>query len=108
VRLGTLHRPVHVLLPRFGTASIFLPHPHAPVLWERPLPIDQASLDNWFVYHKPEGDQPERYEKLRAAGKVFAEAIVALTPPSADQSAAIRLVREAVFTANAAIACGGR
>jgi hypothetical protein len=34
--------------------------------------------------------------------------IVALTPPSADQTAAIRKVREAVFTANAAIACGGR
>jgi len=29
------------------------------------------------------------------------------TPPSADQSAAIRKVREAVMTANASIACGG-
>lgn len=69
------------------------------------MPIHQHELDNWFTYHAPQGDQAERYGKLRAAGKAFAEEIVKLTPPSADQSAAIRLVREAVFTANAAIAC---
>lgn len=71
------------------------------------MPIDQATLDNWFSYHAPEGDQAVRYAALRAAGKAFAEQIVALTPPSADQTAAIRHVRDAVFTANAAIACGG-
>lgn len=72
------------------------------------MPIEQSALDNWFKYHKPTDGQPEKYEELRAAGKVLAETIVRLTPPSADQSAAIRLVREAVFTANAAIACGGK
>lgn len=71
------------------------------------MPITQDHLDNWFTYHKPEGDQPERYEKLRAAGKAFAEQVLALTPPGADQTASIRLIREAVFTANAAIACCG-
>lgn len=69
--------------------------------------ITQAQLDNWFQYHAPQGDQSQRYEALRAAGKVFAEAIVRLTPSSADQTAAVRKVREAVFAANAAIACGG-
>jgi hypothetical protein len=34
--------------------------------------------------------------------------IVAQTPESADQSVAVRKVREAVMAANAAIACGGR
>jgi hypothetical protein len=37
---------------------------------------------------------------------VFAETIIRNTPPGSDQSAAIRKVREAVMTANAAIACG--
>jgi len=67
----------------------------------------EEQLDNWFTYHPPGEGDGEKYEALRAAGKAFAEAIVALTPPGADQSAAIRKVREAVFTANAAIACKG-
>lgn len=74
----------------------------------------QVDLDWWFQYHAP-SDHPEggeavsaRYERLRAAGKVFAEVILAETPGCADQSAAIRKVREAVMTANAAVACEGR
>lgn len=70
--------------------------------------MNQAELDNWFTYHPPGGDQPEKYEELRAAGKALAETIVRLTPISADQTAAVRKVREAIYTANAAIACGGR
>lgn len=68
----------------------------------------REQLDNWFRYHKPEGDDPEKYIAIREAGKAFAEVIVGNTPPSADQSAAIRKVREAVMTANAAIACKGK
>lgn len=68
----------------------------------------REKIDNWFTYHKPEPTDLVKYEALRAAAKVFAETIVSLTPPSADQTAAIRKVREAVMTANAAIACGGR
>lgn len=67
----------------------------------------QDKIDNWFRYHPPEGDDAQRYEAIRAAGKAFAEAIAAHTPPSADQTAAIRKVREAVMTANAAVACKG-
>ncbi len=72
------------------------------------MAVDQAALDNWFTYHKPEADQPARYEELRAAGKTLAETIVRLTPACADQTVAIRHVRDAVFNANAAIACGGK
>jgi hypothetical protein len=72
------------------------------------MAITQEALDHWFTYHAPTASQPERYEALRSAGKAFAEAILKLTPSSADQTAAIRKVREAVFTANAAIACDGR
>ena len=99
------------------------------------MPITSVELSNWFRYHSPiqtppieitqdvrdafamtgllidhNGQlSPERaYEALREAGRQFALVIIALTPPSPDQSAAIRKVREAVMTANAAIACGGR
>lgn len=69
------------------------------------MSITQQQLDNWFVYHAPVGDQQARYVELRNSAKKFAEDIVRLTPASADQTAAVRLVREAVMTANAAIAC---
>ena len=62
-------------------------------------------LDNLFTYHSPKDDQPERYQRIRVAAKHLAQTIVDCTPPSADQSAAIRYVREASMTANAAIAC---
>lgn len=64
-------------------------------------------LDNIFTYHPPSADDQVAYEKLRNSAKSFAQAIVELTPKCADQSAAIRHVREAVMTANAAIALKG-
>lgn len=66
------------------------------------------TLDNWFTYHKPEGDDPQKYEAIRGAARAFAQTIVDNTPSSADQMAAIRKVREAAMTANAAVACKGR
>lgn len=76
--------------------------------------MKKTDLDWWFRYHPPcehpDGAQEVsgRYERIRAAGKAFAEVLLEETPPSADQSAAIRKVREAVYTANAAVACEGR
>lgn len=72
------------------------------------MPITRDDLDNWFSYHAPSEDQRVAYEKLRSEARNFALAIIELTPPSADQTAAIRKVREAVMTANAAIACWGK
>lgn len=66
--------------------------------------MTQEELDNIFCYHSPKGDQGERYVKLRNAAKAFCQEIIDSTPACADQSAAIRKVREAVMTANAAIA----
>ena len=63
------------------------------------------SIDQWFEYHAPHGDQAVRYEKLRAKGKELAEMIQELCPESEDRLVAIRKVREAIMTANAAIAC---
>jgi hypothetical protein len=70
--------------------------------------ITDDDLMNWFSYHAPQGDQAGRYESIRHGALYFARLIVAATPPSADQTAALRKLREAVMTANAAIACGGK
>lgn len=67
--------------------------------------ISQHDLDNWFTYHSPSPEQIPKYQAIREAAKNLAEVILNNTPSSADQSAAIRLVREASMTANAAIAC---
>ena len=73
-----------------------------------PGPFKAEDIEEIFTYHKPEGDQPERYQAIRDAAKILAATILQCTPSCADQSAAIRHVREAVMTANAAIALKGR
>lgn len=69
--------------------------------------IDDKALENWFTYHSPTAEQIPKYLKIREAGLAFAKAIRDNTPASADQTAAIRKVREAVMTANQSIACDG-
>lgn len=72
------------------------------------MTITPDQLENWFTYHSPSADQLPKYVAIRDAGKALATAIVSNTPSSADQTAAVRLVREAVMTANSAIACNGQ
>ena len=72
------------------------------------MALSRQDLEEVFTYHSPEPDQIPKYERLHGAAKHFAETILNNTPACADQSAAIRLVREAVMTANAAIALKGR
>ena len=67
--------------------------------------MDQAELNNYFTYHAPTEDQVTLYNQIRESALAFAEIICGCTPPGADQTAAIRKVREAVMTANAALAC---
>lgn len=69
--------------------------------------ITQAQLDEWFTYHAPDDAAQAAYVDIRAAGKALAETIVRCSPACADQTAAVRKVREAVATANAAVACRG-
>ncbi len=69
--------------------------------------ITEDDIENWFTYHSPSPEQLPKYSKIREVGKNLAQVILDSTPPSADQTAAIRKVREAVMTANAAIACNG-
>ena len=62
------------------------------------------SLDSLFTYHPPTASQKVSYEEIRRRGLELAGAILDHCPPCADTSAAVRKVREAVMTANAAIA----
>jgi hypothetical protein len=64
-------------------------------------------VEIWFTYHSPTEAQRIAYEAIRPAARHLAHIIIDCTPPSADQTAALRLLREVVMTANAAIACEG-
>lgn len=68
-------------------------------------PEEKKTLENLFTYHAPKGDQAERYQKINEAALNFALVVMENTPKCADQSAAVRQIREARMTANAAIAC---
>ena len=68
-----------------------------------PMAAD-PQIEAWFTYHSPTPDQQERYVALRGAAKELAYMIKACTKPGPDQSAAYRLLRECVMTANASIA----
>lgn len=66
--------------------------------------LTQADLDEIFTYHSPTTDQADKYVMLRAKAKELAADILALVPPSAEQTLAIRHLQEAVMFANAGIA----
>lgn len=65
-------------------------------------------LDTIFAYHAPDQTDSLRYQAIRSAAKEFARVIIENAPVSADQIDAIRKVREAMMTANAAVALKGR
>jgi len=69
---------------------------------------DHLDIENIFTYHAPTPEQLPKYEAIRAKAKELGHIIVDNTPACADQTAAIRLLREAVFTANASIALDGK
>ena len=71
-------------------------------------PPTQSELDelaNHFTYHPPTPDQVPVFEEIRMAGRAFAVTILTMVEPSPDRADALRKVREAVWTANAAVAC---
>ena len=57
-----------------------------------------------FTYHAPTGSQPERYDRLRTAGRELALLIEELAPSSREQSLALTHLEEAIMWANASIA----
>lgn len=66
-------------------------------------------LDHIFTHHPPKDQaQLDAYAAIHDAGKALCEVIVKHTPAGADQSVAVRHVRDAVMTSNASIALEGR
>lgn len=64
-------------------------------------------LEEMFTYHAPNDAQIGKYQVIRNTAKSLAHVIIDNTPPCADQTVAIRKLRECVMTANAAIAIQG-
>ena len=78
--------------------------------------ITKEQISRWFTYHAPKPAPPadgalgdaEKYGAIREKAAELAALIVELTPESADQTHAVRLIRTAVMFANAAITCEGK
>lgn len=70
--------------------------------------VNENNLHDVFTYHAPENEaQLVAYANIRQAAEHLAGTILACTPVCGDQQAAIRKVREAAMTANAAVALKG-
>ena len=71
--------------------------------------MDSRSIDieHIFTHHPPDSNDVYKYQQIRNAAKHLAETIITQTPACADQTAAIRKLRECVMTANASIALKG-
>ena len=63
-------------------------------------------IENNFMYHAPTGDQPEKYEKLRAKGKELAYLMENCCNQGRELSLAMTKLEESVMWANASIARG--
>lgn len=68
--------------------------------------INKTNLPAIFTFHDDPANVP-KFIRIREAALEFAETVLDNTPACADQSVAIRKIREAVMTANAAIALDG-
>lgn len=72
------------------------------------LGLTKEGIEDIFSDHAPTPDQIPKYNAIREGAKVFAQIVMDNTPGSADQTVAIRKVREAAMIANASIALGGK
>jgi hypothetical protein len=61
-------------------------------------------LNNNFTYHKPFGDQPQRYEDIRRLAYDLASFLVTSCPESRELSLAMTNLEQAIMWANASIA----
>ena len=67
----------------------------------------QSDIDNWFTYHAPSPDQQKAYTDLRNKAKELAEMFNHYATDSADKTAAMRSLRNALMAMNLTIACNG-
>lgn len=72
------------------------------------MPIDHNKLTKWFSpssLPKVHQESQQGVDAIRFKARELAEAIIENTPPSADQSDAVRKVREATWAAAQAVIC---
>lgn len=69
--------------------------------------MTMINVDFVFAYHAQTQEDVAAYEAIRAAAKNLASVILEVTLTCADQQASLRMLREAVMTANAAVALRG-
>jgi hypothetical protein len=75
----------------------------------RELTAEQSMyLNDVFTYHAPSEAMQQDFVAIRRAARELAAEIISRCPSGADTSTAIRQVREAVMTANAAIILDGK
>jgi hypothetical protein len=63
----------------------------------------RADVDRWFTFRPPTTRELALVSVLRIKARALADAVLELTPPGADQSAALRQLRECLATATAAV-----
>lgn len=66
--------------------------------------MEEAEIKKRFTYHPPKGDQPKKYEVIRAQAHLLANLINDLCPESREKALAFTALEEAVMWANASIA----
>jgi len=76
---------------------------------EGQVPVNEPKdqIEQLFTYHAPTDEQKVKYTDIRNTAMDLARLIDRHCPESPDRTASIRLLRECVMTANAAIATGG-
>lgn len=62
------------------------------------------TVEDLVSHHPPSALQVQQHARIRAATRTLIETILEVCPDCADRAAAIRKAREAMMTANAAIA----
>jgi hypothetical protein len=70
--------------------------------------MTRAEISDLFTYHAPTPEMTAKFLVIRAAIEAAAFAIDENCPPGADRTAAIRKLKEAHMTANAAVVLDGR
>jgi hypothetical protein len=65
------------------------------------------TIETLFTYHSPTPAQVSALANVRTSAKALAYVIDHNCPAGADRTAAMRLLREAVMTANASIVLNG-
>lgn len=70
--------------------------------------IDQTNIKDVLSYHPLDENQRDSIDELRAAAKVFGDAILQHAPPSQDRQQALTHLRAALFWANSSVALEGK